>query len=1084
MGIAAHSVKRPVTVVILVAACLLFGFLSLDRIGLDLLPKMDLPMAAVVTIYHNADPETVESMVTVPVERALRSVRNIKYVTSMSMENVSIALAEFNWGTDLGTMQQEMRTNLDAVRYQLPEGAQAPIVSLIDLSQLPILALTVGVPGDIDDVTREVRDVVKPAIERVPGVAGVSISGGANRIVSVEYDHERLVEAGLSPLLLQQLIALQNLSVPGGVVVDDDVRYQTRVGSKFESADDVAELTIGLKKKDAQGNSGGLFGLPFLIPQFLTVGDVADVKETFEKAEGYVRVNGAPAVMVQVQKQSGENTVTAVRKVKEALDTLLAERPDLEIAYLLDQSAVITNSISNLTSSTILGAFLAVAVLWLFLRHVGSTLVIGISIPLSIVFTFVLMYASRLTLNLMTLGGLALGIGMLVDNSIVVLENIFRRQELGDSPIEAAVRGTGEVGMAITASTFTTVAVFIPVVFLQSLTGQIFKELALTVTFSLLASLVVAVTVVPLLASIVIRLGRERVKAGSGSEKTSGKLAQVYERLLISSQKHRWAVLGVTLAAFAVSIYAAPGLGLEFLKSIDMGRLDIRLTMSAGTPTNITDELSRRVESVLAEVDGFKTVVAEVGSTGSGDYMSIISGSTSNTSKITVGLETEGSDRVSATDAVRRARQAMEAILADYDDVECRIDASGLGSFGGENLDLMGQSATIEVQGNDPYAIAEYAATVTDRLREVPGFVEVNCEAQQVQPLMLLDVNRTRALMGGMTVGQVGLGVRTGMLGTTATYIERDGALIPVVVKPRSEGVPTLDSLLEMPITSSLSVSGMTDGASQMGSNASAAARTTSSMGSSLLAPATEVLVGRIATPRIIEGPITLTRRNGVRYTIIKIDFEGMKLSQATDLAVKVASELEAPEDVSLAVGGVSRVIDESFAELKLVGILAVILVYMVMAIQYESFLYPFIIMFTMPLAFVGAFALLAIAGESFSIMAIIGLIVLAGVVVNNGIVMVDFINQVRADGVPTHDAVMLASRARLRPILMTALTTILGLLPVAVAMGVGTEMERPLALAIIGGLTFATFLTLIVIPIIYELVDGLSSKFGRKGVR
>lgn len=1095
MNIAEYSVRRPITVTIVVAACLLFGFLSLSRIGLDLLPQMNLPMAVVVTVYPNADPETVDSLITVPVERSLKSARNIKAVTSTSMENVSVSLAEFNWGSDLGSVQEEIRAGMDRIRYQLPEGVQDPIVSLIDPSQLPLMMLTVGAQGDLGEVTRVAREIVKPEIERVDGVAGVSISGGADRVISVEYDHEKLAEAGLSPLLLQQLISLQNLSVPAGVVVDDGVRYQTRVGSKFRSAEEIASLTIGMNTKRSESESGqprlgGLMGLSFLMPSFLTtVGDIATVEEKFQKTEGYARVDGNSSVMLLVYKQSGQNTVTTAKRVNQALDRLTGGQSDISVAHVFDQSTYITRSINGLRDNLVIGAVLAVVVLFVFLRHVGSTLVVAVSIPLSVVFAFVLMYAWKLSINLMTLGGLALGVGMLVDNSIVVLESIYRRQELGDPPLTAAVNGTREVGTAIISSTMTTVAVFIPVVFIEGMVGTIFRDLAMTVTFSLLASLVVALTVVPLLASGLVRLRGKAAPKGSISAPggTGARSRQTlngrYDRVLTWAMRNRWAVLAVVVAAVVATVLVYPSLGVELFKDMDMARVDVSLHMPAGTPTDVTNQVSMRLEEKLMEMPGLEHVTAEVGSTGGDDFLAMASNAGSNSATISVALRREGSVQTPVGEATEFIRAAIASVQEEYPELECTVDTSGYGSLTGGQIGLFSSKVSLEILGADSRELAEYSSRVAQRLREVPEFVEVTSSAQELQPVILLNVNPTRALMGSMTVGQVGLGVRTAMLGTTVTYVERRGELIPVVVRPASDGVPTLESVLDMPISSSLGASSIMQSANQMGSNASAAARASGTGSSSLLAPPTEVLVGRVATPQVIEGPMIIYRRNGRQYVTIDIAFRGMKLSHAGDLALAAAREVEGPVDVDLALGGATRAIDEAMSELTLALWLAAVLVYMVMAVQYESLLYPLIIMFTMPLAAIGAIALLAMAGESISVTAIIGLIVLAGVVVNNGIVMVDFINQLKATGMKTPEAVRKASLARLRPILMTALTTILGLVPLAIGRGAGSELERPLALTVIGGLTTATFLTLFVIPIIYELMDELGHRLSHRGV-
>jgi HAE1 family hydrophobic/amphiphilic exporter-1 len=945
------------------------------------------------------------------------------------------------------------------------------------------MMVTVGMPGDMGDVTRTTQELVKPAVERVGGVAGVSISGGASRVISVEYDHESLVESGLSPFLLQQLITFQNLSVPAGVIVEDGVRYQTRVGAKFTSADEIADLAIGLKTpSESPEGIGGFLGLSFFMPTFLTIGDVAKVEETFEEAEGYTRVNGKPAVVMNIYKQSGENTVTVARQVREAMARLAEERSDIEIEYVFDQSTFITNSINNLAENAGLGALLAVAVLFLFLRHVGSTLLVGVSIPLSIIFTFVMMYAFNLTINLLTLGGLALGVGMLVDNSIVVLENIFRRQELGDSPHSAAIEGTREVSRAIIASTLTTVAVFIPVVFIQSMAGHIFRDLAMTITFSLLASLAVALTVLPLMASYFVRVSDSYVERAKRDADRKESLGGIYDRMLNWAMSKRWLVLGAIAVVLVVAIFTFPRLGMQLLKPMDMGRVDISLRLPPGTPVEATNEVALRLEKELMELAGVESITAQVGSSGSGDFVAMASDGSANQASLAVKLLREGKTIVPLAKAGAEMRRVLGEIRTDYPDLQYSVDTSGYGALTGGSSDYLSNNITLEVCGTDPREISDYTDRIVERLRQEPGLVEVASSSRETQPVILLDVNRTRALMGGLTVGQIGLGVRTGMFGSTVTYVERDGELIPVIVRPASEGVPSLETVLDMPVTSTISTGSFLEGASGLGSNVSAAARTASSSIPTMLAPSDEVLVGRVVTPEVVEGPITISRRNGRRYGTVQIAFEGMKQSRAGELALSAAHEVEAPEGYSVELAGTTRVINEAFSDLSLAGWIAVVLVYMVMAIQYESLLYPLIVMFTLPLAGIGAIGFLAITGESVSITAIIGLIILAGIVVNNGIVLVDFINQLKARGMTTSEAVRKAGRARLRPILMTALTTILGLVPLAIGHGAGSELQQPLAITVIGGLATATFLTLFVIPIVYELMDELAQKLSRKG--
>lgn len=1064
MNIFSFAVKRPVTICIVVIAILMFGCVSLQNLGIDLLPEFEYPTVALVTIYPNADPETVEGTVTVQMERALRSVANVTDVKSISMENASVCLVEFAWGTNLSKAQEDITTSLETVALTLPSDAQAPIMAKFDPTQIPLMMLTIGADGDIGEVTQKAEDIVKPVFDRIEGVAGVSINGGAEKIVEVLYDQAALTDSGLTPTLLQQYIAYQNISVPVGAVLDDGMRYNAKVGSKFTSIDDIADLVIGLQSNN-DDSSMGLFS--FLMPQYLTIGDVADVEETFSENDGFIRINGKPAITMIVYKQSGESPVTIANRVDKAIAELNTQYPDIELEYIFDQSDFISNSIADMSKSALIGAVLAVLILLVFLKNPTSTLVIAASIPLSILTTLLMMYGFGLNLNLMTLGGLTLGIGMLVDNSIVVLESIFRRRELGDSPIEAAIQGTKEVGMAIIASTITTVVVFVPILFTSGFVKEIFADLALTVSMSLLSSLVMAITVVPLLSSRVLKISKKEKKDRKSIEK-------VYEPALKWSLRKPWAVIGIAGCLLVAAVVVYPNIGFSLLPQMDMGRVDVKFNLPNGTPMDVTDVVSAELEERLMQINGVKSVSATIGTTGS-NYTALISGSSVNGGSLIIMLD--DSSKRSLNDVVKDVRTAFADVAEanpDFPTVKYSVDSSGMGSItaGATSLNLFGSDIIVTVSGNDMNTLNSISEELVAQMEKEDGFIDISADSQNIQPMISLDVNRTRALLGGLTVGQIGLGVRTSVLGQTATYLERDGESIPVIVRPKVDSDLTLDSLLELPISSSLA--GIVPGAGDISLSSVTG-------GSSLIATGGDVLVGKVVQPEIIDSPLTIYRGNNSRYVSITASYTGMSQSEAGKKALSLAENIDIPEGYEVALGGTEDLLSTTLNDLKVILLIAVFLVYMVMAIQYESFLQPFIVMFTLPLALIGALLLLWVTGMDLGITSIIGLIMLAGIVVNNGIVMVDYTNQLKASGMNTYDAVMEACKTRLRPILMTSLTTILGLFPMALAFGKGAELQQPLAISVMGGLVTGTFLTLFVIPVIYIFFDKLVSKFSRK---
>lgn len=1093
MNLAGFSVKRPVTITIAVLAVLLFGAISLVRLGLDLLPDLDFPVAVVVTAYPNADPETVENTVTKLVEGAVRTVPDVRNVTSVSRENISVVITEFNWGTDLDTATGEVSARLDALSFQLPEDAGRPMVLRFDPTQLPVAILGVGGEGGLAAVTRKVEETVKPALEAVDGVASVSISGAATPVIDIVYDSKRLSEYGLTPGVIHQLIGFQNTSLPAGPLTDGGVRYICRVGTELSSAEDIGRLVVGVRPPMITTPIGkGAAGVPplptilgMMVPQFIRVRDVAEVRETYREPEGYTRINGRPGLIVNVMKAADENTVLVANRVRAALEAVKKDVPELDIGYVMDQSKFIESSLSNLAVSGLFGGLLAMAVIFAFLRNYRPTLIIGVAIPLSVMVTFVLMYFGHLTLNLMTLGGLALGIGMLVDNSIVVLENIYRRRQLGEGAEAAAEAGTGEVGMAITASTATTLAVFLPVAFISGMAAQLFEELALTVAFSLLASLLVAMTAVPMLASRFVRL------VPSGRAQISSRLP--HERALEWCLDHKPVVFAATGAVVAAAAAAIPWLGLEFLPPIDTGELTVDISYPAGTPVGTVDRLARQVEDLLLDMPEVRMVSAQVGASGDEDLMAVFASMPPHKAKLHLQLVDRTRRRRSAGQIAAAVRAKAGRLLAAHPEAEIAVSSAGAMGQAGPLAGMTSETMTVEIKGPSYDVLQKLAGRLVDGLKRAPGVAEVASSLEDTQPVLFMDVSPSRAVLSGLTAGQVGFSVRAAVSGLKVTEIRRDGVSIPVIVRPREQEISGLEALKNMNIGSGLGLMPFAGGSGSLadvmvaggfagagpgaqGAKGIFGAKAEGAGGAEAQNAAGTfrgVTLGGISEPRVVPGPLSILRENGQRVVTVTASLSGIDLRTAERLARRVISGIDVPEGYSVALGGVHRLMADSFADLELALALAVVLVYMVMAVQFESLLYPLIVMFTVPLAAIGAILGLLATKVNLGITGLIGMVMLAGIVVNNGIVLVDCMNRLRQQGLTAREAALSAGKVRLRPVLMTSLTTILGLLPLALGFGDAAELEVPLAVTVIGGLLTSTLLTLFVVPALYEVFTG-----------
>lgn len=1028
MNLSRIAIRRPVAVTVVVIIALIFGVVSLQRIGIDLLPNMSLPYAVVVTTYPGASAEVIEQDITIPLEASLAGVSGVRRQDSYSMENISAIMLQFDWGTDMLTALDNIRNNLAQAALNLPSEVSSPVVARIDPNDLPLLMIAVSADGLSElELSNELARL-KPELEQLQGVASISLLGTTSEEIQVLYDAELLHEQGLSPAILQQLITYQNIIVPSGVVTEGDMRYSTRTGRRINGLDDLKDLIIGFKQGE------GMFGLAGLMPSLTYLSDIADITIAETKPEGVTRFNGEDTIIIKVMRQSGANTVRVADSVKDTLQRIENAYPHLKFTVVSDQSAFITSSISNLMSNIVLGGILAVAVLWFFLRHLGSMAVIGLSIPISIIASFVLVYLSNLSLNLMTLGGLALGVGMLVDSSIVVLENIFRYRSQGLGPAEAAERGSSEIASAIFASTATTIAVFLPVIFLDSLAGQFLKELGLTVSYSLVASLIVAITLVPMLASKFLR------RTPGLAEKIEGqsKLQKRYMRMLEFCMSRRAVILIAVAAAVVATLFIFPYIGEEFLPNFDEGFLSLTVTLPGGTTIDTVKETVMALEEEILAIPGVAGVASQAGDQGDNDIVSLVTGTSNNVVTMSVPLEPIETRKRSSAEIADDVRK----VLQDAGVIRSIVVDSSL--FGTSASSILSPRLVIELRGEDRAVLSQIGEEIKAELHKIPGLYEIDDSWSQASTGLFMEVDTARSVLAGFTAGQVGLGVHYATSGLKATDIIVDGRTLPVVLRPQ-QTFESIEDLLKAQVSSPVSLAGFGEH---------------------------PIILGEVVDAKIEEIPPTIQRTDRLYTLNVSANIGDHDLSWAKAHAHRIMDNLDLPPGYHARLGGMQQMIDESMDELYFAVALAIVLVFLVMAAQFESFIQPLIVMVSIPLVLIGSIFGLWVTGNNLGIISMIGMIVLVGIVVNNAIVLVDFINQRRRQGARVAEAIREACLVRLRPILMTTTTTILGLLPLAFGWGEGAEFQRSLAVTVIGGLTSSTILTLFVVPVVYSLVQ------------
>lgn len=1029
MNLSKIAVKRPVTIAMVTLIVIILGVVSLSKLPIDLFPEIEVPVAIVTTSYSGVGSQEIEELITKPVEEAIATVNDIENVSSMSSEGSSTVIAEFDYGTDMNFAALDMREKVDMVKDSLPEDSNSPMVLKIDPNSFPIMELSLSNGGDLAKLQTIGEDMIEPKLERLPGVASVDVSGGYENQVEIVVNGEKLKGYGLSIDGLAQILRAENLNLPGGEVRKGNQELTIRTIGEFESVDEIKNLPIPL----AGGDS-------------VYLSDIADVNMNYKDKEIIVKTNGKNSINISIQKQSGTNTVQVADRINKEIDKLKTEFPDISIKVVMDQSEFIKQSINNVVKNAVIGAVLAVLILYLFLRNIRTTIIIGIAIPISIITTFTLVYFYGITLNMMTLGGLALGVGMLVDNAIVVLENIYRFRQDGYSRKEAAIKGAQEVGMAVTASTLTTVAVFLPMVFVEGITSALFKEFSLTVAMSLGASLIVSLTIIPMLCSKFLKVDKMQGKKHHGKfrlfdflydsfDTIFAKLESIYKRVLKGALEHRKITVTIAIVIFVTSLASVSKVGAEFFPTTDEGEFTVNISLPEGSDLENTDEVVLEIENNLKSIEEIDTVFSKVGSTG----RHFAGGSRSNTAAVNVVLK-DLKDRKRSTNEVA---DEVRGMVRDIPGAEIRVQVSSSGMGGGGSTPI-----SIDIKGDDLDELKKIGDDIEKSVKNVEGTREVESGFGEGIPELQIKINRRNASQYGLTATQIASSIKGTISGQTATEYKFDGEEIDVIIKGDSSLKESVSNLERISIKTSMGIN---------------------------------IPLDQVANISIDRGPVTINRDDQVRVVSVTSQIMGRDLKSITTDIEDILSEYPMPEGYSYDISGENEDMMESFGDLLMALLLAVVLVYMVIASQFESLIHPFTIMFSVPLALSGGIFGLFITGRSLSVPGFIGIIMLAGIVVNNAIVLVDYINTRRASGEDRKEAIINAGPIRLRPILMTTSTTVLGLVPLALGIGEGAETQAPMATVVIGGLLLSTMLTLVFIPVFYTILDDFNGFIKRK---
>lgn len=1016
MNIADFCLKHKVTTIMAYVLIVVFGIMGFTSLPLALLPDIELPMAVVYTTYSNAGPQEVENMVTKTIESACASVSGMDEIQSLSSEGSSMVMVTFADGTDMDEAMVDLRDRIDRVKGFLPEDADAPMTMTIDVDAMPVV--TVGLKGaDLAELQAIAEDDIQPALERIDGVASVDIAGGYENEIAIDTDADRLAGYGLSVSYIAQMLAAENVALPAGEVQSGDQSFSVRADGEYGSVSDIANTLIPLP-------TGGTVRLS----------EVANVYVAPKEQTAIAKIGGEPCITISVNKQSDTNTLQVAERAKDALNEVTALQPTLDWSLLMDQSDMINMTVDSVIQNIVFGVLLAAIVLFVFLRDLGATAVISVSMPICIISVFLIMQVFDITMNMMSLGGIAMGVGMIVDNSIVVLENIFHYRSDGCDRFTSCVEGTKEVALSISASTLTTVAVFLPIGLSGGLSGMMFREFCITICSLLLVSLLIALTLVPVLCyALLDRGGKHRMRMpDTGHDIADRPLMRKYKELLahfITHRKKAIIISGAMIVAFLGSIAIA---GVELMPQMDESMVAIGVEMPVGSDLeDVSAMADRAVDIALEQVPEIESIYYSTG----GASMSTTS--TANSASITVNL-------VDKSDRDRTSQQVADDLrpyMQDLAGAEISVEASGTMDMSS----MTGDAISVTLRGDDYDKLSQTAEQLAGQLAALPGAIEVSSSASEQVPEVEITLNRANASRFGLTAATIGQAVRGELSGQTATQLKVNGEEITVTVRGDSRAETSIDALKSVMIPT----------------------QTGGSVPLSLVANVDTVL-----------APQSINRLNQSRtVTITGGAADNVSTAEMSQAVQGVLDTFELPDGITYETGGEMEEMINTFTQLAYALVVALGLVYFVLASQFESFVMPVIIMTILPIGLLGSLFTLPLTGNKISMVAFIGVIMLAGTVVNSSIVLIDYMNIRRKRGEDKDTAILNACPRRVRPVLMTTLTTVLGLLPMVFSNGEGAEMMRPMAIVMITGMVVSTIVTLLFTPVYYSLIDSLTQR-------
>jgi len=1024
MNLPKFSVDKPVTITMIVLIIVVFGFISFSRLGLDMLPDIEFPVVSVITSYSGVTSEDIENVLTKPIEDAVSTVKDVKSVSSISQEGISVVMIEFNSGTNVDFAAQDLRDKIGLIENYLPQDANKPMVFKMDVGAMPVLGY--GVTADsltTLELKKLLEDNIKDKIERLDGVASMELRGGQEREILVKLNKPQLESYGITQSQITRTLRGENINLSGGFVEQGLMEFSLRTVGEFQDLNEIKNTVVIVKNNT---------------PIYLK--DLAEIIDTHKELRSYCRTNKKDSLLVMINKQSGANTTQVADRIKNELSELQKYLPkDVGFALVMDQSQMIKSSTNSVTQSGVIGGLLAMLIIYLFLRNWRPTLAIAMAIPLSLIATFIPIYAIGYTLNLMTLGGLVLGIGMLVDNAVVVIENIYRHLAKIGKRQKAAIIGSNEVGLAITAATLTTIAVFLPMSLGTGIAGQISRGLSLTIVFALLSSLFVALTLVPMIASKIFKK-RERTedyKKASG-EYSFIKIQSAYKKILVWSLNHRIKTILITVSLLVITMALIPFIGTEFMPTSDQGMMILQVEMPIGSSLEQTDKAARQVEEIVLNKAGNSIIsatsfvgqseeMAEAGSMGMGGGI--------NEAMILIRLKDKKDRELSNAqieEIVRKNRPPIKGLEINP------MDMAGI---------MMGGAMTpieIKIFGKDLEQLKNISGEIAQKINNVEGIRDVDTTLSRGKPELVISIDRERASYLGLTVGQIGSAVKNSMQGSVATQLRQGGEETDIRVRYDEIYRNDIEQIKNLTITAPTGI---------------------------------QVPLKQVAKISQGEGPVKINREDQLRMAAVTANILDRDVGSAVGDIKSELSDYELPSGYFIEYGGSYKQMQDAFSTLSWALALGILLVYMVMASQFESLIHPFIVMVEIPLAFIGVGLALFITRQTLSLPSFMGIIMLAGIVVNNAIVLIDYVNQLRKKGMDKFDALVEGGVTRLRPILITSITTMLGMLPMALARQEGSEMMRPMAIAVIGGLLVSTILTLVVIPVIYSLVEKFSKR-------